>query len=470
MNKILLSIATLGVVGAVVAGSTTAIFSDTESSTGNTFTAGAIDLQVDNESYYLQNAQGLMLPHPSATWAQTDLTNQLFFDFDDVKPGDIGEDTISLHIETNDAWLCVDLNLTSNDDNDCTEPELQNDGTCVPDNGDEFDGELAQSLNFIFWNDDGDNVLEVGEQVLTDGPASNVLNATTWTLADSNMNVFTGQANDPLDGGITHYIGKAWCFGDLTENRLPQDSQTDIGPDQRGPGVSCDGSNENNSTQTDSLKGDITFYAEQSRNNPNFVCGGATATDGTLQIVKSVATGQADPDSFTFDVDNGGLVLDDVIQGSYPLPVETYTVTENTVPGYTPDLSQCGNNGVVDIVAGQTTVCTITNTAETVQLSLNKQVFVDTPGVTVDPTDFEFTVTGPGVNETFIDGDPALVLPIGDYSVAETYIGVENVSFSTEYFLPCTQLVAGSPDGEITLSPGDGSVVCNVENREIVIP
>jgi len=461
MNKILLSIATLGVVGAVVAGSTTAIFSDTESSTGNTFTAGAIDLQVDNESYYLQNAQGLMLPHPSATWAQTDLTNQLFFDFDDVKPGDIGEDTISLHIETNDAWLCVDLNLTSNDDNDCTEPELQNDGTCVPDNGDEFDGELAQSLNFIFWNDDGDNVLEVGEQVLTEGPASNVLNATTWTLADSSINVFTGQSNDPLEGGITHYIGKAWCFGDLTENRLPQDSND--GPNLRGPGVSCDGSGEDNSTQTDSLKGDITFYAEQSRNNPNFVCGGAPATDGTLQIVKSVATGQADPDSFTFDVDNGGLVLDDVIQGSYPLPVGTYTVTENPFTDYTGDLSACGNNGVVDIVAGQTTVCTVTNTENTVTLTVDKQLTSTTSGI--DAGDFELHINGPNGDQTVSDDIPESGLPAGIYTVTEIAQNeAANASFTTTFGGACTDNAGIS--GTVTLNPGD-SLTCIITNVEL---
>jgi len=50
MKKILLSIATLGVAGAVVIGGTTAIFSDSEVSTGNTFTAGAIDLQIDNRT------------------------------------------------------------------------------------------------------------------------------------------------------------------------------------------------------------------------------------------------------------------------------------------------------------------------------------------------------------------------------------------------------------------------------------
>jgi hypothetical protein len=36
--------------------------------------------------------------------------------------------------------------------------------------------------------------------------------------------------------------------------------------------LSCDGSGVSNLTQTDSLSADITFYVEQARNNPDFVC------------------------------------------------------------------------------------------------------------------------------------------------------------------------------------------------------
>ena len=42
MKKILISLAVIGAVGAIAAGATGAFFSDTETSTGNTFTAGAI--------------------------------------------------------------------------------------------------------------------------------------------------------------------------------------------------------------------------------------------------------------------------------------------------------------------------------------------------------------------------------------------------------------------------------------------
>src|SRR3989344_9269580 len=52
MKKILLSLSMIAVVGVVVLGATGAFFSDTETSTGNTFTAGAIDLTVDSTQHY----------------------------------------------------------------------------------------------------------------------------------------------------------------------------------------------------------------------------------------------------------------------------------------------------------------------------------------------------------------------------------------------------------------------------------
>ena len=48
MKRILLSLGVIAVVGIVVAGATGAFYSDTETSTGNIFTAGSIDLKVDH--------------------------------------------------------------------------------------------------------------------------------------------------------------------------------------------------------------------------------------------------------------------------------------------------------------------------------------------------------------------------------------------------------------------------------------
>jgi len=50
MKKIAISLGVIGVVAAIVIGATTAYFSDTETSTGNTFTAGTIDISIDNEN------------------------------------------------------------------------------------------------------------------------------------------------------------------------------------------------------------------------------------------------------------------------------------------------------------------------------------------------------------------------------------------------------------------------------------
>src|SRR3989344_2818492 len=96
--KILTSLLITGVIASSALLLSNAFFSDTETSTGNTFQAGALDLKVDNTSYYNGATSS------ATTWTTpADLPGHLFFDFNDLKPGDWGEDTISLHVE-NDAW------------------------------------------------------------------------------------------------------------------------------------------------------------------------------------------------------------------------------------------------------------------------------------------------------------------------------------------------------------------------------
>ena len=154
MKRILGSVAVLAFVGALILGGTGAFFSDTETSTGNTFTAGAIDLKVSNQSYYNGVAQS------GTSWSSTDLDNgQLFFNFLDLKPGDLGEDTIDLVVQTNDGYACMDINVTGTPEGTITEPESDVPDTTVGTN----EGELQNELHFTFWADDGDNVLEQSE-------------------------------------------------------------------------------------------------------------------------------------------------------------------------------------------------------------------------------------------------------------------------------------------------------------------
>lgn len=293
MKKILISVFSIAIVGAVAFGATRAFFSDTETSTGNVLAAGAIDLQVDNTCYY--NGQACTngfwggtpnaSPNPtntcSCTWNQKDLTSSdVFFNLTDLKPGDWEEDTISLHVNNNDAWACADIKVTDHSDNGITEPEDEV-ATGSGDNNDGTpDGDIAQALDFIFWNDDGDNVFEDGEGILTQGPASNVLGNVRWALADSQNKVLEGTG--PLIGSKDYFIGKAFCYGTLTPRPLPLGQQGPYSPavdnnndavvNSLDGGFECDGSQVGNISQTDKLTGDIVFEAVQSRNNEGFLC------------------------------------------------------------------------------------------------------------------------------------------------------------------------------------------------------
>ena len=284
MKKIITSVGMIVFVGALVVGGTGAFFSDTETSTANVFTAGAIDLKVDSESHYNGNICKLDVndvnknnsktdyvwmgtsTYPVAgttcdgSWTQTDLgiTNK-FFNFGDVKPGDFGENTISLHIDSNPAWVCADVKITSNDDVSTVDPET--DAGDTPNGTSTFDGELAQNIEFTAWLDNastsgavaGDNIHQAGEVLyFTPGPASTVLAGGTLTLAD-------GGTGTPLPGGSTSYVGLAWCAGDMTATT--------------GGGVpTCNGAAMGNIAQTDSMTADLTFRVEQSRNNAAFRC------------------------------------------------------------------------------------------------------------------------------------------------------------------------------------------------------
>jgi len=329
MKKILLSIATLGIVGAAVIGGTTAIFSDTEVSEGNTFTAGAIDLTVDNESYYngeLNTGTSWLQPANLDDGQGPGSNGEYwFFDFRDLKPGDWGEDTISLHVNNNDSWLCADVKLTSNQDNGSTEPELNDEDPYTGTRG-----ELADHVNFIWWADDGDNVYETDEVLLPAGSLGSLAVGQTATvvLADSSTNIW--DANGPLPGDSVRYIGKAWCFGNLTETPVaPGDNDPLV-----NPGFSCNGSQENNETQTDSLTADISFRAEQARHNENFVCdlGGPVVEQRHISLENKNSDWSVIADDLTWgdiDYSHNDTTFHGIVTGQGLEPNSKYQITLN---------------------------------------------------------------------------------------------------------------------------------------------
>lgn len=203
-----------------------------------------LELKVDSTAVY----NGVL--QPALSWDLKDLVPGVdhFFNFDDIKPGDMGRHNISLHVKKNPAYVCLDFNNLQDFENDVNEPESLVDNL----NG----GELSKNLEFFAWRDDGDNVFEVNEKVIFGGSAtetaSTLLSSTTYAVADAN----TGNS---CAVNSTNYVGIIWCAGDL---------KVDLNTAK----VSCDGSGLGNIVQTDSMSVDVVLRAVQANSNQGFKC------------------------------------------------------------------------------------------------------------------------------------------------------------------------------------------------------
>ncbi len=464
MKRIISSLSLIAIVlVGITVGGTKAFFSDTESSVANNFTSGAIDLKVDNESYY----NGFL--NASTTWEATDLTIEKFFDFPDLKPDDYGEDTISLHVETNDAYLCANVKLTSNDDNSQTEPERLVDG-----NGASI-GELASLVNFIWWADDGDNVLESDENIISQGPigALGVGGSTTIALADSETNIWTGEGG-PVPGDETLYIGKAWCFGNIGEAKITQDnSTTTMSPagnnngngkagEPEDGGFTCDGSALGNESQTDSLTADVTFEAVQARHNGEFLCKSQPDPDTQIVVTKVVINdngGNNVVSDFELYIDDG-IVGIQVLSGvTTTIPAGQYNVTEAGIPGYVASFSgDCDAFGQISIANGETKHCVITNDDLPGSITLRKVVTGILP--LANPALFQMRIDGGNVPQL----TSVAVTANSPHTISEVQrLGYSFVSMTgvSSYGKSCPAVLGGS----ITLDEGE-SILCTITNQK----
>src|SRR3989344_1160058 len=319
-TKLLLSGITILAAAALIIGATFAFFSDTETSTGNTLAAGAIDLKVDSEAHYAglvcQNSvcvddnppsttrQDLVGEECDGTWSLKDLGgDDIFFNLDDIKPGDEGENTISLHVFDNDAWGRFVISNVQALDNDCTEPETESsDPECsitpTPIPG---VGELASSLSFHVWLDqgailgfqcfnpvngatgarcsedptEGDNV----QQCISEGNCQEPDLITPGSLDPNGEthNIWEGlalyraslsTACNATDGdGDGHAVDESdnylACHGLADDGRLVGSATYYFGLGWSLP------DNVGNEAQTDSLSATLSFEVVQQRNNPN---------------------------------------------------------------------------------------------------------------------------------------------------------------------------------------------------------
>ncbi len=227
--------ATIGATGAFG----TSVFGFKPSPPPQTNCGGGLDLKIDID--------GKIYEHLSKP----------IFKLDDMKPGDSGEETLSMHVNQTSCGF-INFDLTSDKENGCSEPEKLVDKTCG--NPGEGKGELNDETKWIIWQDignvpgwqcganprcradaqEGDNILNGKEVVWTSGALT----------ADKKYGV------GELTSAQVPYFGFAWCFGEW------------------GAGFSCQGASLDNETQGDSFKADLIFSAEQKQNHYDKCPGG----------------------------------------------------------------------------------------------------------------------------------------------------------------------------------------------------
>ncbi len=269
MKKILTSLAMIVFVGAVVASGTGAFFSDTETSTANVFTAGAIDLSLGSVFSSTANANS-----GGSNPVITDNANRALFNFTDLKPGDLGTVTFKLKVTSNEAYACAVSTLMTGEENVIVDPEATA-GDITSAAG---QGELQNYIQFATFADlDVDGVYDSATEPINvnqyGGDSNGFTNAEIFG-ADSVPVADPSSPNTWLTIGalaptVEYGAGMLYCFGNFTTSGA-------------GPAMIVTGCNGGvigtyNDAQTDSASGSITFSAVQTRNNSGFRCAPAPA-------------------------------------------------------------------------------------------------------------------------------------------------------------------------------------------------
>jgi len=118
-KKILISLSVIGLVAAIVIGATTAYFSDTETSKGNTFTAGTVDIAVNGQNPW--NEEG-------------------YFTISDMKPCQVEYKEFTLkNVGQNEVDVWKHIDITSTDGGEMSEPECKAECELVSASGYNYD-------------------------------------------------------------------------------------------------------------------------------------------------------------------------------------------------------------------------------------------------------------------------------------------------------------------------------------------
>ncbi|WP_396275463.1 SipW-dependent-type signal peptide-containing protein [Halodesulfurarchaeum sp. HSR-GB] len=170
-------------------------------------------------------------------------------EFADLKPGDKGEVTFSLHLCDNPGYIWMNGQLVSASENGVTEPEAAAEGE------EEDVVELLDKVEVTLWYDtDCDNELGGEEEIIAEGIS---LRDALDALSQN------GGLGIPLDGDRSTAFDELEDAAD-SENRDPFENSTTqcIGFEWELPGEEV-----GNEIQTDSAVFDLGFYTEQARHN-----------------------------------------------------------------------------------------------------------------------------------------------------------------------------------------------------------
>ena len=205
MKKIILSLAIVAAAAAIIIGGSVAYFSDTETSVGNVFTAGTLNLKVgDNDP---------------TTWG---------FNIDNIKPGDNSSEEAVLANNGNiDGYLHITFENRVNDEMECVEPELNDivlpDSSCG--NPGEGLGELAENLDLLIYIDeDLDDIFLLGTDTLVyQGKAKGILQGDLFNYLLLNSETRDFRVEWSLDIAVGNIVqsDKAgfYIFFELTQNQ-----------------------------------------------------------------------------------------------------------------------------------------------------------------------------------------------------------------------------------------------------------
>jgi Ca-activated chloride channel family protein len=349
-------LAGIGAVGAASAGAglgTSAYFSDTESFTNNTLTAGTLDLKLDYKATYMggegrldavqamgyPDAEDLgdgrylldQAPSPADMQAWEDLVQGEdseegdgfdfcspeadeflvngdgipVFSLEDVKPGDTGEVTISLHICDNPAYLNLVGDITENAENNQNDPEIEAEGEDT-----DGVGELADAIEVCVWYDeDCDNVYEptgTGQQnELEVALVSDVSGSMSQEIGDLKFAAknFVDNLSSPDEAAAISFSTSASVDQGLTTNYQSVKDAIDLysagGTTNMTAGIST-GENElvNGPNATGGASKVMVLLSDGSPNNSSSATSAATAAKNAGIRIFTIALGSGAATSF----------------------------------------------------------------------------------------------------------------------------------------------------------------------------